>query len=224
MRHSLWTLWVGTDCLHTGQMVKLMGVRKSWARRIPLADFDFRLFGTAISVTSWFEPRRAVGARRPGDTQPRERPDGCVVVSNSLQMRRSHSIRIRDHRLSRNTTRILPSLGVQFPDIIQSVEWVGLWRIRRGSGNVMDSRPLIEISIGGNTPTGLTDTPEIQFRAILNGKPCRVKCSDFVAGRNERKRADRAEVDGPPTAGGPRESRQRSLLAASARARISDLR
>ena len=43
------TLWGGTASLHWGQVFKAGATRKSWLRRFPLADLDFRLLGTATT-------------------------------------------------------------------------------------------------------------------------------------------------------------------------------
>src|SRR3954467_1870194 len=43
------TLCGGIASLHCGQMFRAGATRKSWLRRIPLADLDFRLFGTATT-------------------------------------------------------------------------------------------------------------------------------------------------------------------------------
>src|SRR3954464_14613137 len=46
------TLCGGTASLHCGQMFRAGATRKSWLLRIPLADFDLRLFGTATNALS----------------------------------------------------------------------------------------------------------------------------------------------------------------------------
>src|SRR4051812_43161085 len=54
------TLWGGTASLHCGQMFNAGATRKSWLRRFPLADIDFRLLGTATTDSPGY---RAIDGR-----------------------------------------------------------------------------------------------------------------------------------------------------------------
>ena len=91
------TLCGGTDSLHWGQVFKAGATRKSCDRRFPLADLDFRLFGTATT--------RSPDARQSETNSPKEEdyPNPRTVCKGILG-----SVALFDARRTGSTRLKLP--------------------------------------------------------------------------------------------------------------------